>query len=74
MKGIITKSNRKEIFYNLINAFLAALLVFFGSFMGGNITIDTAIGAFIAAVIVALTQFKGYWDGEKKEYTLFNFH
>lgn len=73
---IISRENKKEIIYNLINAGLAGALVFFGSFVGSNSFNWAGLGAaLIAAMIVIITKFKNYWDGEQKEYckTMFNF-
>jgi hypothetical protein len=71
---IITKQNKKEIMYNLINSFLAGGLVFLGSFTNG-FSKEGVIFALIAFGIVALTKFKNYWDGEVGEYSnkLFTF-
>lgn len=69
------KKNKNEIIYNLINAGLAAILVLAGSFSNGNISIEGVCFAILAAVIVLITKFKDYWDGEKGEYCskVFNF-
>lgn len=69
------KKNKEEIIYNLINSALAGALVFLGSLSSGKITFEGFGFALIAALIVAITKFKEYWKGEKKEYTtkLFNF-
>jgi hypothetical protein len=62
------KSNRNEIVWNIINSLLAGMLVLFGNFASGEITIKGLCAAFAAFFIVAITQFKNYWDGEKGEY------
>lgn len=74
-KSLITEENRKEIFYNFINAFLAGGLVFLGSLTSGEISFKGIAFSFIAALIVIITKFKEYWDGEKGEYStkLLNF-
>ncbi len=59
---------KKEIVWNIVNACLAGLLVLFGNFASGEITAKGIGAAFIAFGIVAVTQFKNYWDGEKGEY------
>ena len=71
---LISEQNKKEIFYNLINSLLAGGLVFLGSLTNGFSWAGICAGA-VAAGIVAITKFKKYWDGEKKEYSamLFNF-
>lgn len=73
-KKIISCGNRKEIFYNLVNSGLAGALVFAGSLTNGFSWEGICAGV-VAALIVAITKFKQYWDEEKKEYTnkLFNF-
>jgi len=71
---IITASNKKEIFYNLVNSALAGGLVFLGSLTAGNVSIEGICAAVGAAGIVAITKFSEYWKSEKKEYSrLFNF-
>lgn len=60
--------NRREIVYNLVNSLLAGGLVFLGSLADGNITIKGFLIALIAFLIVAITKFKEYWDGEASEY------
>jgi len=68
------KKNKYEIRYNVINSLIAGALVFVGSLTGG---FDwTGLGlALLASIVVCLTKFKEYWDGEKKEYQtkVFNF-
>lgn len=69
------KKNKEEIFYNLINAGLAGALVLLGSFSDGELNWKGFCFAFVAGLIVIISKFKEYWDGEKGEYTskLFNF-
>lgn len=68
-------SQTKEIIYNIINSLLAGILVLLGAFSTGNIDKDALITAGIAALIVAFSQFKKYWDGEQSQYCtkVFNF-
>jgi hypothetical protein len=72
---LISKENKKEIIYNLINALLAGFLVLLGSFSNGEITGKGIFFAIVTALIVVVTKFKDYWDGEKGEYStkLFSF-
>lgn len=72
---LISEQNRKEIFYNLINSGLAGALVFLGSLTSGKLTWQGLAFGLIASLIVAVTKFKDYWAGEKKEYSqkLFKF-
>jgi hypothetical protein len=69
------KKNKNEIIWNIINSLLAGALVLFGNFASGEITLNGVCAAIAAFFIVAITQFKNYWDGERGEYTrhLFNF-
>jgi hypothetical protein len=69
------KKNKNEILYNIINSILAGALVFAGSCASGQITKTGLLVAIGASGIVAITKFKEYWDGEKREYTtkIFNF-
>ena len=69
------KKNMWEIFYNLVNAFLAGALILLGSFASGNITKEALTFALSASLVVFVTKFKEYWDGEKGEFSthMFNF-
>jgi|GEM_PF-4408235 hypothetical protein len=67
-KKIFSK-NKEEIFYNLINSALAGGLVFLGSLTTGEITLKGICLSFVAALAVALTKFKEYWEKEKDEYS-----
>ena len=65
---------------NIINSVLAGFLVLLGSCMRGFPSWEEIFTAFIAASIVAITQFKDFWKKEvltkkKKKTTikLFNF-
>lgn len=65
------KKENREIMWNLINSLLSGLLVLFGTFVGQNFEFSEK-GMFVAAgtaILVALTKFKDYWDGEKGEYS-----
>ena len=66
---LITKQNKREIIYNLINAGLAGLLVLLGSFTSGDISMDGFVVAAIASGLVMVLKFKDYWDTEKPEYS-----
>ena len=68
-------AERKEIKWNIINSLLSGALVFLGSLADLKFEWIGVGAAFIVAVIVAITKFKDYWDGEKKEYSskLFKF-
>jgi len=74
-KKNVIKQNKNEITYNLINSALAGCLVLAGSVAAGNISATGLIAALGASVVVFLTKFKNYWDGEKGEYSdkVFNF-
>lgn len=62
------KENKNEILYNLINAFIAGALVFVGACTTGKVGLESVFIAFMASLIVILTKFKEYWDGQKNEY------
>lgn len=62
-------SQKKEIIYNVVNSLLAGLLVFLGACTSGGITSKGIFAAVVASLVVAVTQFKNYWDSEKKEYS-----
>ena len=64
------KKNKNEIVWNLINSGLAGALVFFGAFTTGKITWESVMTAFITAMVAFCVQFKNYWTGEKKEYSV----
>ena len=74
-KALIDEENKKEILYNIINALLAGGLVFLGSCSSGEFSFRGLSLALVASLIVILTKFKEYWDGEKGEYSakLFKF-
>jgi len=69
------KKNKYEIRYHLINSALAGVLVILGSCIDGDITKESISIAFIASLVVFLTKFKEYWDGQQGEYSrkIFNF-
>jgi hypothetical protein len=71
---LVSEENKKEIFYKLVNSFLTGFLVFMGSMTNGFSWDGVGYG-FVASLIVAITKFKEYWDGEAEEYStrLFNF-
>jgi hypothetical protein len=62
-------SQKKEIMYNIVNSLLAGFLVFLGACTSGGITGKGIFTAVITALVVAVTQFKNYWDSEKPEYS-----
>lgn len=65
---LITKQNKKEIFYNFVNAGLAGGLVFLGAALSGEINLKSFLISLITGLIAAGVKFKDYWDGEKIEY------
>jgi hypothetical protein len=70
-KEIVTSQQRKEIFYNIVNSLISGALVFLGTIVGADFKF-TAEGVCVAlgvALIVCLTKFKSYWDGESGEYS-----
>ena len=68
-KKLISQQNKKEIFYNIINALLAGGISFFSALLAtGELNFKVVVIAFITSALVAIVKFKNYWDGEKKEY------
>ena len=62
------KTQKQEILWNLINSGLAGVLVLLGSLTSGGISLNAFCVALATALIVAITQFKNYWQNEEKEY------
>ena len=60
------KNAKDEICYHIINSLLAAGLVFLGGLSAGDLTWETVGAAAIAGAVVALTKFRDYWLGIKK--------
>lgn len=54
--------------WNVVNSLLAGALVFLGALTDGGITWQSAITAVVAAGIVAIVQFKSYWETEEPQY------
>lgn len=71
-KSFFNKKEKKEIFYYIINSFLAGALVLLGAFSTGIINQEAIFTAIIVSVMIGVTKFKEYWDGEQKEY-VYNF-
>lgn len=65
----LDEAAKKEIWYNIINSLLAGGLVFLGAFTTGGVTFKGVCLAVVTSLIVALTKFKEYWDGEAGEYS-----
>ena len=63
------KKQSKEILWNIINSFLAGLLVLLGAFSTGDISRESVFLALMTSGIVMVTQFKDYWETQKKEYS-----
>lgn len=69
-------SQKQEIIWNVINSFLAGVLVFLGGIANGSeLTGRLLIFTFVTGAIVALTKFRDYWLSQEGEYThkIFNF-
>jgi hypothetical protein len=58
----------KEIVYYIVNSLLAGGLVFLGACTDGKITLASVGAAAVASAIVAISQFKRYWDTQESEY------
>lgn len=63
------KDQSKEIVWNLVNSFLAGLLVLFGAFSAGDINKQSILFAIITSGVVMVNQFKDYWETQKTEYS-----
>ena len=61
-------SQKKEIVWNIVNSGLAGILVLLGALTTGGISQESFCVALVTALIVAITQFKNYWQSEEKEY------
>lgn len=61
-------SEIKEIIWNIINSLLAGGLVLFGAISTGGIEQNSILIAIGASGLVAMNQFKDYWETEKSEY------
>lgn len=68
--ALITEENKKEIFYNFVNAGIAALISFFSALLAAeHVTWEVVLISICAAALVLCIKFKDYWDKEKPEYT-----
>jgi hypothetical protein len=64
------------ILVKIINSLLAGALVFLGALTSGEITEQGALAALIAAGVVAITQFRDFWNEYEEQCTkpkLFSF-
>jgi hypothetical protein len=58
----------KKICWNIVNSLLMFAAVILGALTTGNINLESLLVAFIAGGLVAVNQFKDYWQTEKDEY------
>ena len=65
----MTKKQKSEILWNIVNSLLAGGLVFLGGLLNGKITGELLLASGIAAAIIACTKFSDYWKKEESEYT-----
>ena len=76
-KRIISQKNKKEIFWNIINALIAALLILLGGLSSGGFSLENLGLAIITGLTIGLLKFRDYWLKEETEYVatrnLFNF-
>lgn len=68
-KELVTTENKREILWNVINAFILGGAVFFGAFIDGQVSRSELLASFGAAVILFLSKMGDYWKGEKGEYS-----
>jgi hypothetical protein len=59
----------REILYNIVNSLLGGFLVLLGALSAGELTSKSICAAIVASLIVAVTQFKRYWELEAPEYS-----
>lgn len=62
----IFKQHKDQIISQLVSSILAGLFVLLGAFTDGEITQKSLIFAFIAASLVAVSNFKDFWNSEFK--------
>lgn len=55
----------KEIIWNIVNSLLAGGLVLFGALSAGNVTLASFGIAIAASAVIAISQFKDYWNETK---------
>ena len=58
----------KEICWNIVNSLLMFAAVMLGALTTGNINLESFLVALVAGSLVAVNQFKDYWQTEKEEY------
>lgn len=64
-----SKSEKKEIYWNVINALLGGAISFFSILLAtGEITVKGIGISLLTLFLVAVTRFKEYWTKEEKEY------
>jgi hypothetical protein len=63
---IVSVGEQRHILWNIVNCFIASLLVILGSFSNGVISKEAIIFALIVGGIAFFTQFKSFWAGEQK--------
>lgn len=69
-KQLISEQNKKEIFYQIINALLVGFISFLSALVAaGEITGKVCFVALLSSMLVLFIAFKKYWDGEASEYT-----
>jgi hypothetical protein len=70
-KSLLCKTEKREIWYNLINCLLIFIISLGSSIVATDFqwTWKGFIVAFIIGLLVAATKFKSYWDGEVGEYS-----
>jgi hypothetical protein len=65
---LFDRSEKREIVYSIVSAFLAGAFIFIGALTSNNITKSTLAMAILAFLLVFVTNFKQYWEGERNQY------
>lgn len=57
----------------IVTSLLSGLLVFFGAFSDGKVTLEGVVAAIAASMVVAITKFRDFWNEEGDKRELFTF-
>ena len=72
---LISKENRREIVWNIVNALIAGFISFLSALIAANeLNWKVVLVSIITASLVICVKFKEYWAKEEKEYSKFIFN